>query len=322
MQESRWTIRVAGLVAIGLILFGGAVCADQPAGPPRVGDYWIGISVQPVPDEVRAQVPAARDAGVMITAVVPDTPAAKANLQQYDILVEAAGKTIKSGQELVDVVDAAKHTKLTLKILREGKPVQVELTPAKRPAGAKAAEPFVWPGRAEEAYKKALEQLKQFGGPEGAGFWFMRPPYLLRPGALFHAPLPGNLSISITKRGDQPAEIVVKQDDKKWEITEKELDKLPKDIRPHVERMLGHPLRWPGMTLDKLIPEPPRVVRLERRAEPALEARLEKRLEEINRQLEQLRKAVDELRSKQAPPGAEGPKGPAGDTPGKGAGKA
>ena len=48
------------------------------------------------------------------------------------------------------------------------------------------------------------------------------------------------MSIVISKEGDQPAKIVVKRGDEKWEVTEKELDKLPADVRPHVEHMFGH----------------------------------------------------------------------------------
>ena len=53
-------------------------------------------------------------------------------------------------------------------------------------------------------------------------------------------PMPANLSIAITKVGEQPANIVVQRDKDEWKVTEKTLDKLPADVRPFVERMLGH----------------------------------------------------------------------------------
>lgn len=50
--------------------------------------------------------------------------------------------------------------------------------------------------------------------------------------------LPNNLTVTIVRKGSEPARITVKKDDQSWEITEKELDKLPADVRKHVEPML------------------------------------------------------------------------------------
>ena len=52
-------------------------------------------------------------------------------------------------------------------------------------------------------------------------------------------PLPPDTSVVVSKEGDKPANITVKRGDKKWEVTEKQLDKLPADVRPFVEQMLG-----------------------------------------------------------------------------------
>lgn len=52
--------------------------------------------------------------------------------------------------------------------------------------------------------------------------------------------LPENLTIVVTKQGSQPAKVAVSRGDAKWDVTEEQLDKLPDDVRPHVERMLGH----------------------------------------------------------------------------------
>lgn len=53
------------------------------------------------------------------------------------------------------------------------------------------------------------------------------------------ARLPDEVSISITRSGAEPARITVKNKEQSWEITEKELDKLPADIRKHVEPLLS-----------------------------------------------------------------------------------
>ena len=53
------------------------------------------------------------------------------------------------------------------------------------------------------------------------------------------ARLPDEVSITISRNGSAPTQITVKNKEQSWEITEKELDKLPADIRKHVESMLS-----------------------------------------------------------------------------------
>ena len=56
--------------------------------------------------------------------------------------------------------------------------------------------------------------------------------------------------MTITKHGQDPARITVQDGSKTTSVTEKELDKLPKDIRPYVDPMLG-PAGWRGMVAGK-----------------------------------------------------------------------
>ena len=117
-------------------------------------------------------------------------------------------------------------------------------------------------------------------------------------------PLPGNVTIAVTRQGDKPAKILVTRGEQKWEVAENELDKLPADLRPYVERMLGRGAASmvmdyvPAYPVPRPVPPPPKVQTL--RAEPTPSTNIEKRLEEMNHQLENLRHSVDELRAKQA----------------------
>jgi hypothetical protein len=51
--------------------------------------------------------------------------------------------------------------------------------------------------------------------------------------------LPENMTVRIERNGKKPASIFVKRGDDKWEITEEQMDKLPQDVRPLVQRALG-----------------------------------------------------------------------------------
>ena len=273
---------------------------DQGAKP---GEYWIGVQVQyPLPDLMRAQLSIPKDEGILVQEVEPSTPA-DGKLMKHDVLLQADGKPLKSVADLVAAVDGVKGGKLALDVLRGGKPMKIELAPVKRPEAAKIVRQ---PWLAWEQMPREMEDLGRAwqswretpGGP--LRFYTMRPGWILRPGALHHAPLPENLSITITKEGSKPAKIVVKQDQKQWEIAENELDKLPTDVRPYVDQMLGLAPGW--LNLESAV----RPHRLEvvppGGSKVTVRPQTEKRIEELSRQLDQLRKSLDEMRSQTPPP--------------------
>jgi serine protease Do len=116
--------------------------------------------------------------------------------------------------------------------------------------------------------------------------------------------LPENLSITISKKGEEPTKIVVTRDDDVWELTEQDLRELPDEVRPHVERMLGRfPLgnaagfrvlpRRPGQTAQpETRPGPP-----DNQDEPVPEAdRMERQLDEMGQRLEEMRRSLDRWR--------------------------
>jgi hypothetical protein len=130
--------------------------------------------------------------------------------------------------------------------------------------------------------------------------------------------LPKGLKVLINKDGDGPAKIHVERGDDEWDVTEKELDKLPEDVRAHVQKFLGQPRAF-GIRLaaPKVVPlEGAAPVRGIRVAPPALrvpgpvegrpiriDARtielgggpIEKQLGEINSRLEKIEKALEKI---------------------------
>ncbi len=55
--------------------------------------------------------------------------------------------------------------------------------------------------------------------------------------------LPENVTVSIVRKGTEPAQITVKRDDQSWGVTEKELNKLPEDLRKLVEPMIANQMK-------------------------------------------------------------------------------
>ncbi|MGZ3803660.1 MAG: trypsin-like peptidase domain-containing protein [Pseudobdellovibrionaceae bacterium] len=72
--------------------------------------------------------------GAVITGLEKRGPADKAGLRPYDIVTEFNGKKIKSSTELVDAVGDSKiGSSVTLKAIRDRKPVTIKLTVLSRP---------------------------------------------------------------------------------------------------------------------------------------------------------------------------------------------
>jgi hypothetical protein len=328
MRRSTWIMLGGWLAGLALALGGtwaGSARAGEPlvwvdlseeaaeALPAHPSEYWIGLECVPVEPALRSQLGLAEHQGVMVASVMPESPAAKAGIKPYDVLVKAGDKPLRDVKILVEAVERSKDKPLSLELFRGGKSEKVAVTPAKRPG----ENPF--------AKRPGENPLGEAGGPPPAGSdweqmrkWIekMRPGIEGQPPMRFHffqpglilppAPTPGaeslpeNLSITITRSGKQPAKITVNRGKDHWELTEKELDKLPADVRPHVERLLGRDANVGYMLhLDGLnyLPGPPRpgVAGPEVRSD----VRLEKRMEALERRLEQVHKTLNELRGAQ-----------------------
>lgn len=270
----------------------------------KPGEYWLGLECHPADAALRAHLKLPEGQGLVVHSVAPDSPAAKAGLKQYDVLVKAGGKPLGHVMDLVREVEAAKETKLALEIVREAKTQEIETTPAKRPEAAPGEEGlFRFPVPAPEnpdfdAVRKWLEKMQP---GEAMRFRFFQPGVVLPPGPLPGLPLPDGMSVSVTKSGDEPARVVVQKGDQKWEVTEKELDKLPDDVRVHVEHLLGRVPPGHGK-LDRVLRAPGPLPgadapKIERPLAPArVRADVQQQLDKQRQQLEKLQKQLDELK--------------------------
>ena len=100
--------------------------------PENLPKFVIGVSLTEVPDSLRAHIKLATGAGIMIGAVVPESPAAKAGLQQYDILLKSGDQDLKQPKDLQDLVDAAETKLISITLQRAGELLTLDVTPMKR----------------------------------------------------------------------------------------------------------------------------------------------------------------------------------------------
>jgi len=311
MFSDPWIRRLSWLGSVVLVMVSGAMLKAQDVFQVRevtvvvkkAPGYWLGLVCDPADAAIRSQLKL-KHAGLIVREVVPDTPAAKAGLKRHDVLLAVGDQKIDSLEKLVDLVNKAAEKELTLQLVREGKKITVKVRPAKRPASIDFRK------MPHSAHRIFLQHgLK---GREGA--WRFN---IARPGIVTHHlelkrfsyKLPKEMSVTISKQGGEPAKIVVKKGDIKWEVTEDKLDKLPEDVRKHVKALLNPGAKFLpsknfgdkfGLTISKKpvqfwVPKVTWSGNVELQPRGDGQKRLEKRVEELSKQIQELRKAIQGL---------------------------
>jgi serine protease Do len=255
---------------------------------------WVGVFCRPVDDALRTQLKIPAKQGVVIDGVAPDSPAEKAGLKRHDVLLAVDDKPLADPAELMKFVGEAGEKKLAIKLIRDGKEQTIQVTVEPRPERPEG-EAFQLPRQNLDPLRNWIERLNEpaHGAIHLRGFG---------PAVMFGqremAKLPDGVSIQINKTGQEPAKVVVTRGEEKWELTDdpEQLAKLPDDLRPAVENMLGMGLapfqvRIPGPEDGAMRVRPlPRGMTMEKSAPD-----VEQRLKQVEQQLEKL---MNELKSK------------------------
>jgi membrane-associated protease RseP (regulator of RpoE activity) len=90
------------------------------------GKGRLGIVALQISPELRAHLGAPRDRGVLVDAVRPDSPAARAGLRVGDIVTEVDGDATRSASEVLDALgDRKKGDEVSIVALRSGQRVEL-----------------------------------------------------------------------------------------------------------------------------------------------------------------------------------------------------
>ena len=108
--------------------------SDQLRATGKVSRGRIGVQIGPVDKEVAESIGLGSATGVLVSAVEPDSPAAKAGLQAGDVIVQFNGTKIDKVSDLPRLVGNTKPgSKVSLTIFRRGKQQQLAITVADVP---------------------------------------------------------------------------------------------------------------------------------------------------------------------------------------------
>ncbi len=95
-----------------------------------VSRAWLGVSIQPVTDEMAKSFALPKARGALINDVMAGGPAEKGGIHQGDVLLKFDGKEVKDAKQL-QMLGVAKTTvgkQVTLEVFRDGKTVNLPVT--------------------------------------------------------------------------------------------------------------------------------------------------------------------------------------------------
>ena len=100
---------------------------------------WLGVTVQPLTDALAKALKVPDKKGALVSEVMKDSPAEKGGLKAQDVIVEFNGKPVKSGRDLSIMVAATRPgTKVTMKVIRNGKPKLIKMRVGTMPDNVEA----------------------------------------------------------------------------------------------------------------------------------------------------------------------------------------
>jgi serine protease DegQ len=95
---------------------------------------WLGVEPQTITREAAQALALARTDGVLVRALQRDGPADRAGIQVRDVVVEIGGKpTPDVPQLLARIAELPPGSNAKIKVVRDGKPLSVDVVVAKRP---------------------------------------------------------------------------------------------------------------------------------------------------------------------------------------------
>jgi serine protease Do len=111
-------------------------------------DAWLGVFTQPLTDDLAEYWGLPEEGGVVVSTVIQGSPADRAGLRMGDVIVSFNGRPIEAKQDL-DVLAFTRMVResplgepLPIHLLREGEPVDMQLTLLPRPKSGRDAEAF------------------------------------------------------------------------------------------------------------------------------------------------------------------------------------
>ncbi len=102
---------------------------------------YLGVVIRDLDYEAAEAFGVEAGTGVLVTQVVEDAPGAEAGLEHGDVVVRVDGREVRDTRELIDYVSAqGPGARVTLEVLRDGEPRELEVRLTERPGESEEPE--------------------------------------------------------------------------------------------------------------------------------------------------------------------------------------
>jgi serine protease Do len=109
---------------------------DQLVKNGKVSRGYMGVSLQGMSPELASQFGLKSDHGAIVGDVTPGKPGEKAGLKSGDVIVKIDGEEVKDSNDLtMKVTSHAPGSTVSLDVIRDGKPMKINVTLGQRPTG-------------------------------------------------------------------------------------------------------------------------------------------------------------------------------------------
>jgi serine protease Do len=100
----------------------------------HVSRGYIGVLVRDVDPDLQRSLALTNGDGALVQDVTPGSPGARAGVRAYDLIVAVDGKAVGGNDQLIEMIAARQPGSVaTLQILRENRPVNIQVKLAERP---------------------------------------------------------------------------------------------------------------------------------------------------------------------------------------------
>jgi serine protease Do len=141
MDEDDWLIAREIAMSKKCILFSVLITGCSLLGSlgygatEKLADGYLGVFMQPVPEILAVHLGLGEAVGVVAADVAAESPAEKAGIVQYDVIVAVNGKEVKDQEAFAKAVrQAGAGTKVKLSLIDKGQRKDVEVTLGELPA--------------------------------------------------------------------------------------------------------------------------------------------------------------------------------------------
>jgi serine protease Do len=96
---------------------------------------YLGVGLQPLEESVAGALGLPKDRGELVRSIVPGGAAARAGLQQGDVILRVGGRDV-TPEETVSflIANSTVGSRVPLDIIRDGRRIRVDVVPAQRPS--------------------------------------------------------------------------------------------------------------------------------------------------------------------------------------------